>query len=228
MSKCPRADTQDCHQRAFYSGPARNSAASEKFLLRRDLVFRPSAPIWGGGTHEDDDHSFTFNGQPAYGFCRRRPAFTLCGAARIRGQTRRAERPRHPHRLPPIKWHTPSPSGSSLAQSSLGFTGNLDAIDPVTGKTSVVGPTGLGDSSTLTSPCGPDSANWIGLRRTLLRHRLCEQLVLPFDPKTAKTKLIGSMGIPAIPFSENPDGSANVFGASLFSARGKFYAYFAT
>jgi hypothetical protein len=51
------------------------------------------------------------------------------------------------------------------------------------------------------------------------------------DPKTAATTLIGPTGIPgitAVPFSENPDGSFNVFGESLFSARGKFYAYFAT
>src|SRR5215831_9218670 len=51
------------------------------------------------------------------------------------------------------------------------------------------------------------------------------------DPKTAATKLIGPTGIPAltfVPFSENPDGSVNVFGASLFGARGKFYAFFVT
>ena len=50
--------------------------------------------------------------------------------------------------------------GTSLL--SLGFAGNLVAIDPATGKTSVVGATGLGDCSTPASPCGPNSAHWIG------------------------------------------------------------------
>ena len=53
----------------------------------------------------------------------------------------------------------PGPRRSLL---SLGFDGSLVAIDPATGKTSVVGPTGLGDCSTPASPCGPNSALWIG------------------------------------------------------------------
>ena len=51
------------------------------------------------------------------------------------------------------------------------------------------------------------------------------------NPGTGAAKLIGSTGIPAltfIPFSANPDGSQNVYAESLFSARGKLYANFAT
>jgi hypothetical protein len=121
--------------------------------------------------------------------------------------------------------------GPGRSLFSLGFTGNLDAIDPVTGQTSVVGPTGLGDCSTLASPCGPDSANWIGLFDGHYYVTDFANNLYSLDPKTAATRLIGPTGIPAItaaPFSENPDGSVNVFGSSLFSARGKFYAYFAT
>jgi hypothetical protein len=63
----------------------------------------------------------------------------------------------------------PADVGDGLVQGpdrsllNLGFDGKLIAIDPVTGQTSVIGDTGLGDCSTPTSPCGPDSANWIGL-----------------------------------------------------------------
>jgi hypothetical protein len=50
-------------------------------------------------------------------------------------------------------------------------------------------------------------------------------------PRTGAAKLIGPTGIPSItfiPFSANPDGSLNVYAESLFSARGKLYANFAT
>jgi hypothetical protein len=119
--------------------------------------------------------------------------------------------------------------GTSLL--SLGFSGNLYAIDPFTGRTSVVGATGLGDCSTPTSPCGPNSANWVGLIDGHYYVTDFANNLYSLDPRTAATKLIGPTGIPGIPFppfSENPDGSVNVFGASLFSARGRFYAYFAT
>jgi hypothetical protein len=122
----------------------------------------------------------------------------------------------------------PGPGTSLL---SLGFSGNLDAIDPFTGQASVVGATGLGDCSTLASPCGPNSANWIGLVDGHYYVTDFANNLYSLDPKTAAAKLIGPTGMPGItspPFSENPDGSLNVFGASLFSARGKFYAYFAT
>src|SRR5215472_18100548 len=38
----------------------------------------------------------------------------------------------------------------------------------------------------------------------------------------------GMPGLTTPPFSENADGSFNVFAASLFGFRGKFYTYFAT
>jgi len=121
--------------------------------------------------------------------------------------------------------------GTGKSLFSLGFTGNLDAIDPTTGQTTVIGATGLGDCSTPTSPCGPNSALWIGLINGHYYVTDFANNVYSLDPKTAATKLIGPTGMPGItspPFSENPDGSVSVFGASLFGARGKFYAYFAT
>lgn len=119
--------------------------------------------------------------------------------------------------------------GTSLL--SLGFDGKLIAIDPFTGKTSVVGATGLGDCSTQTSPCGPNSANWIGVIDGHYYVTDFANNLYSLDPNTAATKLIGPTGIPglaAAPFFQYPDGSVYVFGASLFSARGKFYAYFAS
>jgi hypothetical protein len=114
---------------------------------------------------------------------------------------------------------------------SLGFDGNLIAIDPVTGQTSVVGATGLGDCSTPVSACGPNSALWIGLVNGHYYVTDFANNLYSLDPKTGGIKLIGPTGIPGLtapPFSENPDGSVNVFGDSLFGFRGKFYAYFST
>src|SRR5579859_4407541 len=84
--------------------------------------------------------------------------------------------------------------GASLL--SLGFDGNLEAIDPFTGRTSVVGATGLGDCSTPTSPCGPNSANWIGLVDGHYYVTDFANNLYSLDPKTAATKLIGPTGIP--------------------------------
>jgi len=119
--------------------------------------------------------------------------------------------------------------GTSLL--SLGFEGNLVGIDPATGQTSVVGATGLGDCSTPVSPCGPNSALWIGLVDGHYYVTDFANNLYSLDPRTGAIRLIGTTGIPGItapPFSENPDGSVNVFGTSLFGFRGKFYAYFAT
>lgn len=123
----------------------------------------------------------------------------------------------------------PGPRTSLL---SLGFDGSLVAIDPATGKTSIVGPTGLGDCSTPTSPCGPNSANWIGYFDGKYYATDFAQNLYLVNPETGAARLIGPTGIPALtfaPFSPDPDGvSVDVFGETLFSSRGKFYAYFST
>src|SRR5215469_14309212 len=119
--------------------------------------------------------------------------------------------------------------GTSLL--SLGFEGNLIAIDPATGTTSVVGATGLGDCTTPASPCGPNSALWIGLVDGHYYVTDFANNLYSLDPMTGATRLIGPTGMPGLttpPFSENADGSFNVFGEGLFNAHGKFYAYFAT
>jgi hypothetical protein len=137
----------------------------------------------------------------------------------------------------PIGPGVPPDVGDGLVQGpgtsllSLGFDGKLVAIDPFTGQTSVVGATGLGDCSTPTSPCGPNSANWIGLFNRRYYVTDFANNLYSLDPKTAATKLIGPTGMPGVtfvPFSENSDGSVNVFAEGLFGYRGKFYAYFST
>jgi hypothetical protein len=121
----------------------------------------------------------------------------------------------------------PGPGKSLL---TLAFSGNLVAIDPVNGITSVVGRTGLGDCSTPASPCGPDSANGIGRLDGSFYATDFANNLYSVDPVSGAATLIGLTGIPALPFiplSVNPDGSRNVFDESLFSSRGKLYANFA-
>jgi hypothetical protein len=118
--------------------------------------------------------------------------------------------------------------GNSLL--TLGFSGKLYAIDPRKGEATSVGNTGLGDCSTPDSLCGPNSALWIGLVDGHYYVTDYANNLYSLDPKTAATTLIGPTNMPPlwpiIPFSENKDGSTNVFGASLFGYRGKLYAYF--
>jgi hypothetical protein len=93
-----------------------------------------------------------------------------------------------------------------------------------------VGSTGLGDCTTPSSPCGPNSANGIG--RFDQDYYLTDfaNNLYSVDPESGAAKLIGLTGIPAVPFSPlsvNPDGSQNVFNETLFRAGGKLYANFA-
>jgi hypothetical protein len=122
----------------------------------------------------------------------------------------------------------PGPRGSLF---TLSFTGNLVAIDPATGATSVVGPTGLGDCSTPSSPCGLNSANVIGRLDGSLYATDFANNLYSVDAATGTATLIGPTGIDAItfvPFSANPDGTLNVYSESLFSFRGRLYATFGT
>ena len=121
--------------------------------------------------------------------------------------------------------------GPGKSVLSLAFSGNLVAIDPVTGVTRVVGATGLSDCSTQTSPCGPHSANVIGSLDGRLYATDFANDLYSVNPVTGAARLIGPTGMPAltfIPFSTNADGTVNVYSESLFSARGKLYANFAT
>ena len=123
------------------------------------------------------------------------------------------------------------PGGNLL---SLGFNGNLNSINPVTGLLTNIGPTGLGDCTLPTSPCGLNSANIIGkvgsnIYATDLANRLYS-----VNPTTGVATLIGATGIPALPFIPHapvpgdPDGSFYIYDETLFDFGGNLYANFDT
>lgn len=116
------------------------------------------------------------------------------------------------------------PNGSLL---TLAYTGNLDSINPATGVVTVIGPTGLADCSTATSPCGPMASNSIGeLNGTIYATDYAEHLYT-INPSTGKATLVGSTGMTPITFvplsTPNPDGSLNFFDSGLYGQNGKLY-----
>ncbi len=122
----------------------------------------------------------------------------------------------------------PGPNGTLL---SLAFSGELNSINPATGATRVVGPTGLADCATPMSPCGPTSANTLGELAGMVFATDIHNNLYKVNPLTGVATLIGPTGIPAIPFiptTTNPDGSFNFYDEGLFGAGGKLYATFNT
>ncbi len=120
----------------------------------------------------------------------------------------------------------PGPSGSLL---TLTFSGKLDSINPTTGITTVIGPTGFADCTTPTSPCGPTSANLVGELGGKIYATDFQNDLYTVNPSTGHATLIGATGIPAVPAipgSTNPNGTINDFDESLFGAGGKLYATF--
>jgi hypothetical protein len=114
----------------------------------------------------------------------------------------------------------PSPGKPLL---TLTFSGDLIAIDPATGATSLFGKTGLGDCSMPSSPCGPNSAGFLGNIGGKLYATDFANNLYALDPKTGAAKMIGPTGIPAYTFNPNI-----FYDESLFSFRGKLYANFET
>jgi len=114
----------------------------------------------------------------------------------------------------------PSPGKPLL---TLAFTGDLIAIDPATGASSLFGATGLGDCSAPASPCGPNSAGFLGNLGGKLYATDFANNLYSLDPKTGAAKMIGPTGIPAYTFDPNI-----FYDESLFSFRGKLYANFET
>jgi hypothetical protein len=112
---------------------------------------------------------------------------------------------------------------------TLTFSGNLDSINPATGVTSVIGPTGLADCTSPASPCGPTSAAALGeLGGTIYATDFSNNLYT-VNPATGAATLIGPTGIPAFtsnPTIPNADGTFNGFDYSLFSVGGKLYTTF--
>ena len=140
----------------------------------------------------------------------------------------------------PIGDGLPSDVGGGLVQGrgtsllTLAFSGDLVAIDPFDGLTSVVGRTGLADCSVLASgsyPYDPNCPLVIGRLGGSFYATDYANNLYSVDPKTGAATLIGPTGMPEVklaPFSQNPDGTFNVYSENLVSAHGKLYANFAT
>ena len=136
----------------------------------------------------------------------------------------------------PIGPALPSDLGHALAPArdgsllSMAFSGKLYSIDPRTGVASVVGATGLGDCTTPASPCGPSSANTLGLLDGKYYALDFSQSLYSLNPATGATKRIGPTGLPPITFvpgSIDPsNGKLDLYDESLFSFHGKLYANF--
>jgi hypothetical protein len=137
----------------------------------------------------------------------------------------------------PIGEHTPSDVGGGLVHVqdpssllTLTFAGNLDAIDPVNGKTSSVGPTKLlADCSHPDSPLRSTCANVIGQLGETLYATDFGQNLYTVNPFTGEATQIGSTGIPQLSFVPLSNACPNcVYNESLFSFGGNLYANFAT
>jgi hypothetical protein len=115
------------------------------------------------------------------------------------------------------------PNGTLL---TLGFSGNLYSIQLSSGVATIVGATGLADCSGPDSPCGPFSANNLGIVGSTIYANDFGNNLYTVDPGTGKATLIGNTGIPpALDNVDtiNPDGTFNFFDSTLFSANGKLY-----
>lgn len=110
----------------------------------------------------------------------------------------------------------PGPNGTfySLATES----GSLQSINPATGATKTIGPTGLGSSA---FSLGEVNGN---LYLTDFSNNF-----YTVNPATGAASQVGPTGIPpdpAIPFTMNPDGTLNLCDESLYNAGDKLYATF--
>jgi hypothetical protein len=121
----------------------------------------------------------------------------------------------------------PGPGGTLL---TLGFDGTLNSINRTTGALTAIGATGLGDCSLPpASPCGANSANsFHKLGSTLYATDFANNLY-SVDPTTGAATLIGSTGIPPLPFVPeslvpgDPDGSFYFHDESLFDFGGNLF-----
>ena len=118
------------------------------------------------------------------------------------------------------------PNGSLL---TLAYNSDLYSINPATGTYTLVGPTGLGDCTTPDSACGPNSGLTLGGANGKVFATDFQNRLYSVNPATGGATLIGSTGIPAIPFipaSLNADGTINFYEEALFGGGGKLYATF--
>lgn len=112
---------------------------------------------------------------------------------------------------------------------TMGFDAALNSISPSTGVMTRIGPSGLSDCSTPSSPCASNSVNALVTFNGQAYVTDFLNRLYSVNASTGAARLIGSTGLPAIPFiplSENLDGTLNVYDEALFEANGKLYATF--
>jgi hypothetical protein len=120
----------------------------------------------------------------------------------------------------------PGPNGSLL---TLTYSANLDSINPATGVATLVGATGLSECTTPASPCGPTTILTAGASPGKFYATDVQNRLYGINPLTGAAALIGSTGIPPVPFipgSSNPDGTVNFYDQVLFEAGGRLYSTF--
>lgn len=121
---------------------------------------------------------------------------------------------------------SPGPHGSLI---SLSFSGELISIDPNTGLTTVIGPTGFSDCSTPESPCGPRTGSTLTSFRGLIYATDFQNSLYTLNPVTGAATLIGATGIPAVPFTPGfptAEGTLPFYDEALFPVGDVLFATF--
>jgi hypothetical protein len=119
-----------------------------------------------------------------------------------------------------------APNGSLV---TFAYSSNLYSINPATGSPTLVGPTGLADCATPTSPCGPTSSATLGNFAGKIYATDFQNNLYNVNSVTGAATLIGATGIPAIPFvagSFNDDGTINFYDEAIFGSAGNLYETF--
>ena len=118
------------------------------------------------------------------------------------------------------------PGGSLL---TLGFSSNLYSINPSSGLSTLVGPTGLASCTNAADVCGASAGNTIGSLGSHVYATDFANNLYSINQESGAATLIGHTGIPAVPVTpetSNPDGTVNLFEENLFGSNGRLYATF--
>ncbi|MDQ2668038.1 MAG: PEP-CTERM sorting domain-containing protein [Gemmatimonadota bacterium] len=120
-------------------------------------------------------------------------------------------------------------TGAHGSLLSLTFSGDLIEIDPSTGVTRLIGPTGFTDCSTPSSPCGPKTGSTLTGFRGAIYATDFQNNLYTLNPLTGAATLVGATGIPAVPFTPGfptADGTLPFYDQALFSVGDALFSTF--